>query len=78
MSRARKNDLNQEAIVIVCAVYVGNQIAKVMELGLSSDPYICNINPLTWNYLNLKEKELPEIMSRIRNNFDTVVDSWKL
>jgi len=78
LSIHRKEKLSPEAAIIVSAVYAGNQVAKAMGLGKSSDEYVCNINPLVWKYLNITKEDFPQILFKIKRNFDEVMRSWKL
>ncbi|MEW6417018.1 MAG: HDOD domain-containing protein [Nitrospirota bacterium] len=60
------------------AVYAGNQIAKAIVLGKSTDERVSAIHPSTRNSFGISEKELPETLFRIKLDFDSVVNSWEL
>ena len=59
-------------------VYTGNQIAKSIALGKSTDGKVSAIPLSIWNSLGISEKELPDILYRIKLDFDAVANSWDL
>jgi len=73
-----KLENRNEAETLIYSVYAGNQIAKAMALGTSSDPLVSNINPVTWEKLGITEKNLPSILLNIKENFRDVIDSWNM
>ena len=73
-----KLENREEAELLIYSVYTGNQIAKAMALGTSSDPLASNINPPAWQKLGITEKDLPSILLKIKENFKDVIDSWNM
>ncbi|MEQ8188059.1 MAG: HDOD domain-containing protein [Candidatus Eremiobacterota bacterium] len=73
-----KLENREEAELLVYTIYTGNQIAKAMALGTSSDPLVSNINPTAWQKLGITEKDLPSVILKIKENFKEVIDSWNM
>lgn len=59
-------------------VYAGNQIAKSIALGKSTDGKVSTVPPSTWKSLGISEKKLPDILYRIKLDFAAVANSWDL
>ena len=63
----------------ICAgIFAGNQIAKAMALGKSTDPFVDTIDTSIFNILDITEKELPSVIIKIKNDFKEILNSWKL
>lgn len=73
-----KMENREEAELLIYSVYTGNQIAKAMALGTSSDPLVSNINPIAWEKLGIREKDLPPVLLNIKEIFKDVLNSWNM
>jgi HD-like signal output (HDOD) protein len=73
-----KLENREEAELLIYSVYTGNQIAKAMALGKSSDPLVSNINPIAWEKLGITKKDLPDIILNIKENFKDILNSWNM
>ncbi len=63
---------------MIHCVYVGNQIAKALSLGKSSDEKVSTIHQSTWDNLGIPGEELRDLMLLTKKNFETTIDSWSL
>ena len=78
VSFSDKLENSEEAELVLYSVYTGNQIAKAMALGISSDPLVSNINPIAWEKLGITEKDLPSVLLKIKEIFKDVLNSWNM
>jgi HD-like signal output (HDOD) protein len=70
---AGKEEFENE--ILACGVYAGNHIAKALGLGKSSDEKVRNIPPFVWHKLRISQKELPELLFKIKLDFNSIAES---
>ena len=63
--------------LLLYAVYAGNQIAKGMALGKSTDERVKTIEASAWTHLGISDVKLKEILFQIKMDFESAVESWK-
>lgn len=73
-------DMEEEdgSTILIYAVYAGNQVAKNLGLGKSWNKRVKEIHSLVWEVLGLAEEELPELFTRIKEDFSSIVNSGDL
>jgi putative nucleotidyltransferase with HDIG domain len=72
------DDDHKDTLCLLLAVHAGNQLAKLLNLGKSSDNKVDIIEDLTWEYLNIDSDNIEEVLMDIRDAFDEVLDDWGL
>ncbi len=68
----------EDATLLTCAVYAGNQVPKKLGLGNSQNKRAKEIQPAVWEILDLTGEELPELFAGIKEDFSSIVNSWSL
>jgi len=68
---------NEETVALVLALHAGNQIAKVLSLGRSSDEKVDIIEDMTWEYLDINQEEAKNIFLDIKEDFFMLTSSWQ-
>ena len=67
---------HRETLILLFAVHAGNQLAKLLKLGKSSDNKVDIIEDLTWEYLDITSDNIEDLLLDIRDSFDDVMDGW--
>ncbi len=62
----------------VCAVHMGNEIVKAMGLGKSTEPHVLPVMEEEWKCLEIKQAELPKIISAIHDEFNRAEEFMSL
>lgn len=74
----KKVDEDKEHAIIVRTVFVGNQIAKAMKYGKSTDQLPAKIPLDIWQFLGIHRKELPDLRNRMNEDYEKICESWNL
>lgn len=74
------DQLNDKKIdsILANAVFVGNQMAKALKLGASTDPPIEKIPISLWHSLGIKREILQELRQQIEADYALIVESWNI
>lgn len=64
--------------ILTRAVLVGNQMAKALHLGESTDPSSEKIPVDVWHYLGIRKENLQELRSAIEQGYVTISESWDI
>ena len=57
---------------------VANQLAKVLALGVSTNPNRETIPSLLWRYLGINRQDLPGLSTAIREDYQRIIQSWHM
>jgi HD-like signal output (HDOD) protein len=63
---------------LVRAVAVGNQMAKAMSLGKSTDEKRQPIPDIVWKYLGIKRDDMVKMRDLIKEDYSKLIDAWKI
>ena len=63
---------------LVMAVYLGNNLAKTLHLGESTDPHLTAVTPENLNSLKIDEQSLAEISQQISSDYEHSLEAWSL
>ncbi|OGQ98536.1 MAG: hypothetical protein A2521_13590 [Deltaproteobacteria bacterium RIFOXYD12_FULL_57_12] len=63
---------------LLLAVYVGNQLAKALNLGTSLDMANSSVLPQAWQSLGIAPKMLAELRQQIKTEYTLIIESWNL
>ncbi len=69
--------LDPDTASLVKALCVGNQIAKALSLGRSTNPKRQEIPKIMWKFLNIDRDELPTLSSHIKKTFNLILQDWE-
>jgi len=61
---------------LVRAVTVGNQMAKALSLGKSTEPKRLNIPEVLWKFLGVKRDELASLNDLIKDDYNKLIEAW--
>ena len=67
---------NPRVAALVMAVYLGNKIAKALQLGKSTDPHMAKVTPDDLKNLAISKQDLPKIIPEIKNEFSQCLEAW--
>jgi putative nucleotidyltransferase with HDIG domain len=67
---------DDEENILLMAVYAGNQLAKILNLGKSLDPSMSGVMPTVWKSLGIEPRKLQELKKEIKNNFEVMAHEW--
>ncbi len=60
------------------AVYIGNQLAKVMRLGKSIDPSVAKIPIDVWQALGISREVIPTLRESIKEDYKKMCEAWDI
>lgn len=63
---------------LVMAVYLGNNLAKTLHLGESTDQHLTAVTPEDLSNLKIDEQSLAEISQQISSDYEHSLESWSL
>lgn len=73
-----KLDEDAASAALVRSVCVGNQLAKVMGIGKSTDQRTEKIPAETWQALNITKEKIPGLRDKIKADHQKIMESWDL
>ena len=68
--------LDSDTAQLVRSVCVGNQMAKALSLGVSTDPLRQPVPGVMWKFLSLSRDELPGLSSKMKNDYNAMLEAW--
>ncbi len=69
-------NLPPDTISLVRALCVGNQMAKALSLGRSTNPNRRDIPEIMWKFLDIRRNELAGLSSKIKDDYNTIQKDW--
>lgn len=63
---------------LIRALFLGNQLAKALNLGKSTNPIREEIPKIVWQSLNIKRSQLNDIAGNIRNSYTLLLEAWDM
>lgn len=63
---------------LIRALFLGNQMAKALHLGRSSNPVREEIPKIVWQSLNIKRGQVNDIAGAIRNRYALLLEAWDI
>lgn len=63
---------------LIRALFLGNQMAKALHLGKSTNPVREEIPRIVWQSLNIKRSQTKSIAGAIRNNYALLLKAWDM
>ena len=63
-------ELSEQHGKMVAIVHIGNVISRLERLGFSGDDIPPEINPQSWEILNIPEEELGELIIEIKEDYE--------
>ncbi|MCB2181793.1 MAG: HDOD domain-containing protein [Desulfobulbaceae bacterium] len=72
-----EKNMDEHIPLLIHSLFIGNQIAKILGLGLSTDMERVNIPEEVWSRLKIKREQLPLLRDKIKNQYDLLTESWK-
>jgi len=73
----RLENADPTTALLADSVFVGNQLAKALRLGASTDPVITPVDSDTWKRLGITRSAMPELKDRTLADFDLIRRSWE-
>lgn len=73
-----KLDEDAASAALARSVCIGNQLAKVMGFGKSTDQSIEKIPMETWQALSITKRKIPELRDKIKADHEKIMESWDL
>lgn len=70
------SSLDNETALLVNCLCVGNQMAKSLSLGKSTDPRYLPIPMALWETLHCNQEDLPILKTRATENYTALLESW--
>ena len=67
---------NPRVAALIMAVYLGNKIAKSLQLGESTDPHMAKVTPEDLRNLGISKQDFPRVIQQIRNEFSQCLEAW--
>ncbi|NOX26375.1 MAG: HDOD domain-containing protein [Deltaproteobacteria bacterium] len=68
--------LAPETAALVRALCVGNQMAKALSLGISTNPHRRDIPVIMWKSLHVNRNELPKLSVKMKEDFNMILRDW--
>ena len=68
--------MDSDTAQLVRSVCVGNQMAKVLSLGVSTDPLRQQIPGVMWKFLSLSRDELSGLSSKMKKDYNAMMEAW--
>ena len=68
--------LDHDAAQTIRALCIGNQMAKALALGKSTDPGRMAIPPQMWKFLGAGKDDLPALSARIKEEYGNILTAW--
>ena len=69
--------LDADAIQLIRALGVGNQMAKALSLGHSTNTHRQKIPSVMWKFLNINKAELPGLSAEMKEEYNKILEAWK-
>lgn len=63
---------------LIRALFLGNQLAKALHLGKSTNPVREEIPKTVWQALNIKRNEIKDVASAIQGNYELLLQAWNM
>ncbi len=73
-----KIDDNPTSAKIIRGVFVGNQLAKLMRFGESTDPTVSKIPLDVWQALGISRDVLPVLRQRMKEDYKKMCEVWDI
>jgi HD-like signal output (HDOD) protein len=70
--------INREESILISSVYVGNQIAKAMSFGASTDPKAMKIDHEMWLSLDIDREQISGFRDQIKEDYEIISSEWEL
>ena len=67
---------NPKVAALIMAVYLGNKIAKALQLGESTDPHMTKVTPEDLRNLGISKQDLPGIIQQIKDEYAQCLEAW--
>ncbi|MHB1014506.1 MAG: HDOD domain-containing protein [Desulfurivibrionaceae bacterium] len=67
---------NPKVAALIMAVYLGNKIAKALQLGESTDPHMAKVTPEDLRNLGISKQDLPGIIQQIKDEYAQCLEAW--
>ncbi|MFZ5775250.1 MAG: HDOD domain-containing protein [Thermodesulfobacteriota bacterium] len=61
---------------LIMAVYIGNKMAKAMQLGTSTDPLAAKVTPEDLHQAGITSNDLPGIITVTKASYTTLLSQW--
>jgi len=68
--------MSPDTATLVRALCVGNQMAKALSLGKSTNPGRREVPRLMWKSLRIRREDLPQLSAQMKENFNTISRDW--
>ncbi|MCJ7602311.1 MAG: hypothetical protein MUO63_12550 [Desulfobulbaceae bacterium] len=63
---------------LIRALFLGNQMAKALHLGKSTNSVREEIPKIVWQSLNIKRNQIKKIAGAIRSNYALLLEAWDM
>ncbi|MBU0965256.1 MAG: HDOD domain-containing protein [Proteobacteria bacterium] len=63
---------------LIRSLFLGNQMAKALNLGKSTNPVREEIPKIVWQSLNIKRSQLNDIAGNIKNSYALMLEAWDM
>ncbi|RJX25963.1 MAG: HDOD domain-containing protein [Desulfurivibrio sp.] len=63
---------------LIRALFLGNQMAKALHLGLSTNPVRDEIPKIVWQSLNIKRSQLSNFAAAARSRYALLLEAWDI
>ena len=63
---------------VIRALFLGNQMAKALHLGQSTNPIREEVPKIVWQSLNIKRNQVNDIAATIKNRYTLLLEAWDL
>jgi hypothetical protein len=70
--------INPQLKDLIRTLFLGNQMAKALNLGRSSNPVREEVPKIIWQTLNIKYGQINNIAKRIKSNYELLLESWDM
>lgn len=70
--------IDPQAKDLIRALFLGNQLAKALRLGQSSNPVREEIPKLVWQSLNIKRSQINDIADNIKSSYALLLEAWDM
>ncbi len=67
---------NPKVAALNMGVYLGNKIAKALQLGESTDPHMAKVTPEDLRNLGISKQDLPGIIQQIKDEYAQCLEAW--
>ncbi|MEW6288933.1 MAG: HDOD domain-containing protein [Thermodesulfobacteriota bacterium] len=63
---------------LIRALFLGNQMAKALHLGMSTNPTREEIPKIVWQSLNIKRSQINTLADAIRSSYALLLEAWDM